>query len=159
MSETVEPLKILLVEDELADVLLLRRALGRAELHWSLTVARDGIRALSLITAPQSKVPDLVLLDLNLTGRSGLEVLARLRRQPVWQDLPVLVLSTSSQSGDVDAAQEKGASGYLVKPDSFSEMIAMLESVEQFARKGEPLPPPPSRSSGSERRWNESFAR
>ena len=134
-----EPLRILLVEDELADVLLLRRAMERAGLNWSLTVARNGIRALSLITSPNYKVPDLVLLGLSLPGRSGLEVLSRLRRQPVWRDRPVLLLS-AAQAQKGQAVPSGSVAGYLVKPESFSETIALLKNLDHSIRVRGTLP-------------------
>src|SRR2546422_5703524 len=94
------PINILLVEDDPSDVDLTRRALQRAKLQNRVWIVGDGVEALALLrregphhAAPR---PDLVLLDLKLPNLDGRDVLMRIRREPRWQALPVLVLPGSA---------------------------------------------------------------
>src|SRR5256714_12727528 len=118
------PITILLVEDAPADVELTRRGLGRAKLQNRLWVVADGTEALAFRRreGPHQGVPrpDLVLLDLRLPPRAGRDVLLRIREEPRWHDLPVVVLTAS------DAEHEQlatlAADGFLTKPVDFARL-------------------------------------
>src|SRR5215218_2936799 len=89
-----------------------------------------GEEALAGVTADEA--PALVLLDLNLPGIRGLEVLARWKADPALRAVPVVVLSGSSREEDVDAAYEAGANAYLAKPIDFSELRRTILSLHEF---------------------------
>lgn len=130
---------ILLVEDDSNDVLLLQRAFRRAGLVHLLQVATDGDQAVAYLGgegqfADRQKypLPALILLDLKLPRRSGLEVLEWLRGQVnEIKTLPVIVLTSSRLSEDVDRAYGLGANSYMAKPsgnyDGLAEMVKNLE--------------------------------
>ena len=127
---------ILLVEDEPGDVLLIRRAYRRANLASPLQVVGDGEAAVAYLAGQdayadrrQYPLPALVLLDLKLPRKSGLEVLAWLRAQPALKRLPVVVLTSSRERGDVDRAYELGANSYLVKPVGFDTLQEMIQTL------------------------------
>ncbi len=127
---------ILLVEDEPGDVLLIRRACRRANLSSPLQVVGDGEAAVAYLAGQgayadrqQYPLPALVLLDLKLPRKSGLEVLAWLRAQPALKRLPVVVLTSSRERGDVDRAYELGANSYLVKPVGFDTLQEMIQTL------------------------------
>ena len=127
---------ILLVEDEPGDVLLIRRACRRANLSSPLQVVGDGEAAVAYLAGQdayadrqQYPLPALVLLDLKLPRKSGLEVLAWLRAQPALKRLPVVVLTSSRERGDVDRAYELGANSYLVKPVGFDTLLEMIQTL------------------------------
>jgi CheY-like chemotaxis protein len=128
MVERVEQI-ILLVEDEEDDVFLLRKALKAAGVKNRAVVARDGNEAVEYLAGTggfadrqQFPYPALMLLDLKLPYRSGLEVLAWLRRQTNLPPTHIAVLSSSNEPRDLRAASELGAGTYLVKPPT-SEMV------------------------------------
>ena len=134
---------ILLVEDDSNDVLLLQRAFRRANLDHSLQVVSDGDQAVLYFTGQggyadreRYPLPSLVLLDLQLPRMSGLEVLAWLRNQTgVLKNLPVIVLTSSRLSDDVDRAYALGANSYMAKPsgnyDGLAEMVKKLDPKDK----------------------------
>jgi CheY-like chemotaxis protein len=130
---------ILVVEDDANDVLLIRRAFRKAEILNPLQVASDGDAAVDYLAGrppfddrDQHPLPVLVLLDLKLPRRSGLEVLEWLRKQPGLKRLPVVVLTSSRETRDVNRAYDLGASSYLVKPVGFDTLLDMVKSVHHY---------------------------
>ena len=131
---------ILLVEDDSNDALLLQRAFRRAQLTNSLHVVKDGEEAIAYLTGDASyrererfPLPSLILLDLKLPGKSGLEILAWIRKQPApLAELPVIILTSSRQTADIDQAYKLGAHSYMAKPegnfDGLAEMVKNLDN-------------------------------
>lgn len=124
---------ILLVEDNPDDVLLTRRAIKKAGMHVSLAVVSDGDAAVAYLEGTGAyadrrafPLPELVLLDLKLPRRSGLEVLRWMRGHPVVAMVPVVVLTSSAEDADIRQAYERGANSYLQKPVAFNELVRML---------------------------------
>jgi len=133
------PSSVLLVEDSPTDVLFMRRAWKAAEVGLTLQVAKDGEEALAYldgegIYADRSTypVPAYVLLDLKIPLLSGLEVLAWIRKNILLRELPVYVLTSSEQPDDVRRAKELGISEYLVKPNSYSDLLALVRRIASF---------------------------
>jgi CheY-like chemotaxis protein len=121
---------ILLVEDDSNDVLLVRRAFRRAGLSARIEVASDGEAAVAYLAAmPTDSAPGLVLLDLKLPRQPGLDVLHWLRQQPGLRRLPVVVLTASRESTDVNRAYDLGANSFLVKPVGFTELLEMVRTL------------------------------
>lgn len=127
-------MNILLVEDNPADMRLVREALTEGDvmacLHWSASGedALDHLRGLGA-HAGAAMTPDLVLLDLNLPGLHGQEVLAEIKSDPALQSIPVLVLTSSPARGDVLAAYQAHANAYLVKPDDYDQYLDLIGSI------------------------------
>jgi CheY-like chemotaxis protein len=116
---------ILLVEDDPDDVALIQRAFQRAGSTAPMNVVQDGEEAVAYLSGTgeygdraSHPMPVLVLLDLKLPRRSGLDVLRWLRAEPALRRLPVVVLTSSRESADVGKAYDCGANSYLVKPVS-----------------------------------------
>lgn len=125
-------LPILLVDDNPMDVELTLRAFARRRLSNPVVVARDGEEALDWIPRWDKGEPRpiVILLDLKLPRISGLDVLAQLKSHPAYRSIPVVVLTTSAESRDVEMAYERGANSYIVKPvdfDKFSNVAAQIE--------------------------------
>lgn len=123
---------ILLVDDNPMDVDLTLRALKRGKLLCPIEVARDGEEALSWIARWESGEPRplVVLLDINMPRIGGLEVLRQLKAHQRLRTIPVVMLTTSAVSEDIEAAYEYGANSYIVKPvdfDEFNEFAALIE--------------------------------
>lgn len=127
---------LLLVEDDPNDVMLFRRAKDKSNLVNPLQVVEDGEAAIAYLSGQGTyadrnryPLPALVLLDLKLPRKSGLEVLAWLRQQPGLQRLPVVVLTSSRESLDVGRAYDLGANSYLVKPVAFDSLLEMVKAL------------------------------
>jgi len=107
------PLRVLYVEDNPINVLLVREALARHATRFELEVAVDGEQGLAALEAAR---PDLVLLDINLPGMSGHEVLDRLRADPRFADLPCVAVSADAMPDEIERARQRGFDDYWTKP-------------------------------------------
>lgn len=132
MNETIR--SILLVEDNPLDVDLTLRAFSKRKLANPVTIARDGEEAMQLIDGWErgEMPPALILLDLKLPKVDGLEVLARLKQHPKFRTIPVVMLTTSAEDRDVQAAYALGVNSYIVKPVSFDKFMDVAEKIEVY---------------------------
>lgn len=130
------PARILLVEDSPADVRLAQEVLSEAKLEHELFVAGDGEQALQMLLDPLThtggRLPDLVLLDLNLPRMSGREVLGEIKRDARWRRIPVVILSTSASEDDVCACYDAHANAYLIKPVDWSQFVLLAVALRDF---------------------------
>jgi DNA-binding response OmpR family regulator len=132
---------ILLVDDNPADVLLVREALKWHEVNSEVIVARDGDDAIHLIDeidTSRMPCPSLVILDLNLPRKTGFEVLERVRASAGCAEIPVVVLSSSDAISDRQKAKLLGASQYIQKPSNLQEFMsigARLKDILASAHK------------------------
>jgi len=129
---------VLYVEDEENDVIFMRRAFRRAGVEGWLKVVGDGQTAMEYLSGRglfgdrlNYPLPALVLLDLNLPTVSGFQVFNWIRQQPQFQQLPVVIFSSSSRPEDRLKAKELGASDYLEKPDSGLDFGTVLETLKR----------------------------
>lgn len=132
-----EPITILLVEDNPADVELTLRAFKRRKLSNPIAVARDGEEALDYVYrrgafTDGAPIPGVILLDLRLPKTDGLEVLRELKRHPVYRHIPVVVLTTSDEEGDIKKSYELGAASYIVKPVEFEKFQEVVERIDLY---------------------------
>ena len=130
------PVEILLVEDNPADVRLTREALRRGRVANTLHVVDDGDKALAFLRregeyagAPR---PGLVLLDLNLPGLDGRDVLAEVKSDPELRRLPIIVLTTSSAERDIARSYDLGANCFVSKPVALEEFLGVVRSFDAF---------------------------
>jgi len=125
----------LLVEDNAADIYLFQQALVRAGLTFDLTVIKDGGDALAFAKSDgkncESRVPDLVVLDLNLPKIGGCEVLEALRQNADLSNLTVAVMTSSEASRDYEKCVELGVSRYITKPLELEDFLRIGEVVKQ----------------------------
>ena len=127
---------VLLVEDSSDDVLLIQRAFRQAKIANPLHILSDGEASLAYLSSQepyidraQHPLPILILLDLKLPRKSGLEVLAWLRAQPLLKRLPVVVLTSSAEQPDIAKAYDLGANSYLTKPVQFNDLLEMVKTL------------------------------
>ncbi len=130
---------ILLVEDDSNDIFFIQRAFQQVNAINPIHIVKDGEAAIDYLSGTgeydnreQYPLPALVLLDLKLPRCSGTEVLEWLRQQPMLKRIPVVVLTSSRESLDVDQTYELGISSYLVKPVSFDALSRMIAALDAY---------------------------
>ena len=119
---------ILLVEDDPNDVLLMRRTFRKLGLEDDLRVLSDGEEAVAYL-ADGGHVPSLVILDLKLPRRSGLEVLAWMRARPAYRSLPVHILSSSEEKADIARAMTLGVASYRTKQVGMADLEDTVRKI------------------------------
>jgi chemotaxis family two-component system response regulator Rcp1 len=130
------PKTLLLVEDDPADARLTIEGLRNAAVREGTRIVRDGEHVLAFLrreppyeTAPR---PDLVILDLNLPRRRGLDVLADIKTDKHLRSIPVVVLSTSNSATDVHACYARQANCFVTKPGDLHQYLAVIHAIEEF---------------------------
>ncbi len=134
--KTMTPIRVLLVEDNPGDVDLTRETLEEGKVQVNLSIAYDGVDAIeqlqTAVAAGADALPDLVLLDLNLPRRSGRDVLAHMRSEPLLRRVPVVVLTSSDAERDIVSSYELGANCYVTKPVGLEQFETIVRSIEDF---------------------------
>jgi CheY-like chemotaxis protein len=128
---------ILVAEDNEVDVLLLRRAFAKACLPNPLKVVSDGQEAIWYLSGKgkyadraEYPLPELVLLDIKMPHKNGLEVLKWVREQPSLKPVRVVMLTSSDQARDVDMAYQLGANSFIVKPADFDDLVQLSAALK-----------------------------
>ena len=131
-----KPIEILLVEDNENDVLLTRMGLKKAKLIMNLHHARDGIECMEFLHREgkfaAAPVPDLILLDLNMPRMDGREVLAEIVADERLRHLPVVVLTTSAEEGEILKMYSLRCSSYIVKPVDFDKFVRVIQTLGDY---------------------------
>ncbi|MFJ8825930.1 response regulator [Streptomyces sp. NPDC102467] len=131
MTTPTRPYDVLLVEDDLADAMLVQDALTARGAR-NLTQVEDGIAALEYLRDPDSTRPDLIVLDLNMPRMNGRELLAVLKGDEDLRSIPVVVLTTSSAPNDVTGAYQQYANAYVTKPVNLDDFEHAVQSIDAF---------------------------
>ena len=135
MSQS-EPINILMVEDNPADIRLAQEAFKFEKLANDLHFVKNGVDAIKYLRKEDGfknePSPDIVLLDLNLPLMSGQEVLAEVKTDPVLRRIPIVILTTSEAEIDVIKAYENHANCYISKPVDFEKFANVVRQIEGF---------------------------
>jgi CheY-like chemotaxis protein len=130
---------ILVGEDDDNDVLLMQRAFKKAKSPHSLQIARDGCQVIDYLTGNSAyadrrryPTPGLVLLDIKMPKRTGLEVLKFIRQCPALKRLPTIIFSSSRTESDIKTAYDLGANSYIGKPSDFEGLVNLLQILTQY---------------------------
>ncbi len=130
------PIEILLVEDNEGDVGLVEEVFEDARIRNIIHVAEDGEEAMQFLNKEKKFVnaptPDLILLDLNLPGKDGREVLEEIKTDDKLKSIPVVVLTTSKAEEDIIKSYDLHANSYITKPVDFDQFIRVVKSIEDF---------------------------
>lgn len=142
------PIEILLVEDSPSDALLTKEALRQGKVNNTLHHVEDGVDALAFLRKEGEYAdvprPDVILLDLNLPRMSGQEVLKEIRSDESLKCLPIIILTTSDDEGDVLAAYGLSANCYITKPVDMGQFVATMQALDGFWLTWVTLPPGPA---------------
>jgi chemotaxis family two-component system response regulator Rcp1 len=125
-------IEILLVDDSVADVRLTVEALKEAKMRNTIHVVYDGESAIEFLRNPEQRRPDLILLDLNLPGMDGREVLAEIKSDPALAIIPVVVLTTSHAEEDILRSYQLHCNCFITKPVDLNQFISVVQSIEDF---------------------------
>jgi two-component system, chemotaxis family, response regulator Rcp1 len=144
-SLLVNPVEILLVEDNPGDVDLTREALGECKIRNELQVVNNGEEAMDYLRHlgkyADAVKPDLILLDLNLPKKDGREVLAEIKSDENLKRIPVVILTTSKSEEDILKTYNLHANCFITKPIDFAQFIKVVKSIEDFWLTIVKLPP------------------
>lgn len=130
----MEPVHILLIEDNEGDILLTVEALQESKIINTISVIKDGEKAIHFFDTLSAKdrQPDLVLLDVNLPKRSGHEVLHYLKTSEQYKHIPIIMLTTSSSEKDILSSYQAYVNCYVTKPIDATDFIAAICKIEDF---------------------------
>ncbi|MBY0432421.1 MAG: response regulator [Rhodospirillales bacterium] len=145
MQNSLEPVDILLVEDNPGDARLAVEALKEGRVLNRLHVVPDGVEAMRFLRQeePYAEVPrpHVILLDLNLPRKDGRQVLAEIKSDPALKRIPVVVLTTSQAEQDIARSYDLHANCYIAKPVDLDQFITVIKAIEDFWCTIVKLPP------------------
>lgn len=140
-----EPIHILLVDDDPADVRLTLEALKEHKVFCETVVANDGVEALAYLRkeGPHADAtsPDIILLDLNMPRKDGREVLQEIKADAHLRRIPVVVLTTSQAEQDILQSYNLGANCYITKPVDLAQLTTVVQAIDYFWFTVVKLPP------------------
>ena len=132
----MQEIHILLVDDNEGDILLTKEALEEARIVNRISVAYDGLQALSFLKKEppfrEQESPDLILLDINLPGMDGTELLSIIKNDPDLRRIPVIMLTTSSSERDILISYDNHANCYITKPVDLDRFMDVVRTIEDF---------------------------
>jgi chemotaxis family two-component system response regulator Rcp1 len=127
---------ILLVEDNKADIYLIKEAFKTSLLLHQIITVRDGIAALAYLSQSgeylQAPLPDLILLDLNLPKKDGKEVLAEIKSHPKLKNIPIIVLTTAKNEQDILQNYDLETTHYITKSRNLDQLFQIVKMIEDF---------------------------
>lgn len=134
MKSNLKNSPILLIEDNPIDVDLTLRAFKKQNLTNNIVVVRDGEQAINQIELWENGdyLPVVILLDLKLPKVDGLQVLKAIKKHPTYKVIPVVILTSSNDDGDIDSAYNLGANSYIVKPVNFDKFMEVAAQIELY---------------------------
>lgn len=142
---TVEPIRILMAEDDLEDQMLVQKAFRESRAINHITFVHDGVELLQYLRrqgkyadAPQA---DILLLDLNMPKMDGREALKAIKSDPDLRSIPVIILTTSAADEDIVRSYDLGANSYIQKPVTFEKMMDVVETLGRYWLGIVKLPP------------------
>jgi two-component system response regulator len=140
-----QPVEILLVDDDPADVQLTQEALQEGHVSSNVNVVQDGVEALAYLRGEgkyaTALLPDLIILDLKMPRKSGLELLGEIKADEALRRIPVIVLTTSDAPEDILKAYDLQASCYITKPADIAEFNRVMNAMKEFCLTVVKLPP------------------
>ena len=132
----MNPIHILQVEDNEADILLTKEALHDLKIIAKISVVNDGEKAIDFIEKKgnytDAKIPDIILLDVNLPKKNGHEVLQFIKGNNLYKHIPVIMLTTSSSQTDVNLCYNNYANCFITKPIDVKDFLKVIATIENF---------------------------
>jgi CheY-like chemotaxis protein len=139
MENSNNQFTVLLVEDDLNDIFLVKRAFKKAQIPNPLQVATDGVEAIRYLQGDGKyadrhlyPLPSLIVMDIKMPRKTGFEVLDWIKKDGILKRIPVIIVSSSDQPEDINHAYESGANAYMVKPVDFRAVETLFQSITHY---------------------------
>lgn len=146
MGAAFQPLNILLVDDSEDDVVMARKVFAKLDMPHTLAVAGSAAEALDYLNCSgrhagrKRTAPDLLLLDINMPGMDGLELLKKLKADKDLKKIPVIMLTSSASQEDIRRSFESGAASFITKPSSFEGYRDLMSQFSKYWMSVSSLP-------------------
>ena len=124
-------LKVLLIEDNLIEIMKMKRTISFLKLDHTMHEAKNGEEALKILE-DKSKYPDIILLDLNMPKMSGIEFLTIIKNTDEFKHIPIIILTTSDNQQDLLECYRICISGYVLKPLKYDDYVKKIEAVLKY---------------------------
>jgi CheY-like chemotaxis protein len=134
------PFSILLVEDDIVDVMSVKRALRELNSNSTLAVAGNGEEALARLNNQENPLPGIILLDLNMPRMNGIDFLKILKNDERLRRIPVVILTTSKEEKDRMESFNLSAAGYMIKPVEYAGFVEVVRTIQRYWNTSE-MPP------------------
>ena len=122
-------MKVMLADDDADDRMFFEEALGATNMKHTLRLFTNGFELLEYFEQPQTELPHILFLDLNMPGKSGIQCLEELRAIPRLREMTIAIYSTSKADRDIEDTLSKGANIYIQKPSSFDKLKTVISHV------------------------------
>jgi len=129
-------LNILLIEDDMIEVMKMKRVMSSLDLQHSITEANNGEEALQVLSKAEV-LPDLILLDLNMPKMNGIEFLSILKADERLKYIPAVIISTSNNQHDLKECYKIGIAGYIIKPLKYEDYTLKIEKLLSYWSENE----------------------
>jgi len=130
---------VLLVEDDLNEIFLVKRAFKMARVQSPLHIVTDGVEAMNYLRGQDRfsdrrayPLPKLIVMDIKMPRKSGFEVLEWVKRDPLLRRIPIVIVSSSENPADINRSYELGANAYMVKPVDFQAVEHLFQSITHY---------------------------
>jgi CheY-like chemotaxis protein len=137
MKNVNRSFSILLVEDDVVDVMSVKRALRDLNVTSPLEVAGNGEEALARLRKPEQPLPGIILLDLNMPRMNGIDCLKVIKADERLRRIPVIVLTTSKEDKDVVESFNLSVAGYMIKPVEYAGFVEVVRTIQRYWNQSE----------------------
>lgn len=137
-EKEIKPIDILLVDDSEDDIIIIKRVFKKIHLENCLYVVRSGEEAMDFISHQgkyaegKPPTPGLILLDISMPGMSGFDVLEKIKTDPKYRIIPIIMLTTSNREQDIVKSYKNGACSYITKPVEFIQFVEVIQCFELY---------------------------
>ena len=125
----MEPMHILLADDDEDDRLFFTEAFEEIKIHTVIKTVNDGVELMNLLSQEGNQIPHILFLDLNMPRKTGIDCLLEIKQLPHLHDMAIAIYSTSSSEQDIEKTFIQGANVYIKKPSDFNSLKKVLEDV------------------------------
>ena len=135
MSHNIQPIHILIAEDEETDAFFIEQAFGQSSVQNVVHWVKDGQEVMNFLSNSDDEEqprPHMIILDINMPGKNGHDVLAEIKENPELCDIPVVMMSSSNKTEDVIQSYKHHANAYVPKSNGFQDMTDFVSAMEKF---------------------------